>query len=47
MLNLSNFLLFCKHFKITNFNLKLTKKQLPIFFKKNSANYKEMSFEEF
>ncbi len=47
VMNLSNFLLFCKHFRITNYNLKLTKKALPIFFKKNASNYRELTFEEF
>lgn len=46
-MNLSNFLLFCRHFKITNYNPNLSKKSLPNLFKKTSPNYKELNLEQF
>ncbi|KRX03882.1 hypothetical protein PPERSA_04760 [Pseudocohnilembus persalinus] len=46
-MNLSNFLLFAKQFKINNYCLKLTKKMLPQIFKKVSNNYKDLTFQEF
>eukprot|EP00825_Cyclidium_porcatum_P003873 TRINITY_DN11799_c0_g1_i1.p1 TRINITY_DN11799_c0_g1~~TRINITY_DN11799_c0_g1_i1.p1 ORF type:complete len:463 (-),score=89.01 TRINITY_DN11799_c0_g1_i1:64-1452(-) len=46
-MNLSNFLLFCKQFNITNYNVNLSKKAIPNLFQKTSPNYKELTLQQF
>lgn len=47
MVSLGCFLLMLKHLGVLNVNKNVTKKEILLMFKRASANYKELDFDQF